>query len=84
MDPAGSEKPNMSTQPLEDLHLRAIEQRKELHQTTAELKAKINATRQQFDVPRQLRQHFAPVALALAAIGLLSGFRVGGMLTRRY
>ena len=71
------------SQPVENLHLRAIEQRNQLHQTTAELKAKITETRERFDVQRNLRVHFTAATVLAAAIGLLSGFGFGGMLTRR-
>jgi hypothetical protein len=71
------------SQPVENLHLRAIEQRNQLHHTTAELKAKIVETRERFDVPRNLRRHFPAAAVIAAAVGLLSGFGFGGMLARR-
>jgi hypothetical protein len=72
----------MSPQPVENLHLRAIEQRKELHQTTAELKAKVSATRDQLDPSRNARRHFVPLAFAVAALGLFSGYRFGGRFTQ--
>jgi hypothetical protein len=73
----------MSPEPVENLELRAIEQRNVLHHTTAELKAKITATREQFDVSRNVRRHFLGVASAVTAIGLLAGYGIGGMFTRR-
>lgn len=73
----------MSTQPVENLELRAIEQRNHLHQTTVELKRKITATREQFDIRRNVRQHFLGASIAAAAIGLISGYGLGGVLTRR-
>jgi hypothetical protein len=72
----------MSSQPVENLHLRAIEQRNELHQTTAELKAKVTATRDQLDPSWNARHHFVPFALAVAALGLLFGYRLGGRFTQ--
>lgn len=71
------------SQPIENLHLRAIEQRNQIHQTTAELKAKITETRERFDIGRNLRGHFPTAAVIAGAVGLLSGYSVGGMLTRR-
>ncbi|HZQ96473.1 MAG TPA: hypothetical protein VFA67_15800 [Candidatus Sulfotelmatobacter sp.] len=73
----------MSPEPVENLELRAIHQRQRLHQTTAELKGKITATRRQFDPSRNLHQHFLPVAIAVGAIGVLAGYGIGGMFTRR-
>ena len=71
----------MSAGPVENLHLRAIEQRNELHHTTAELKAKVTETRDQLDPSRNARRYFVPLAFAAAALGLLSGYRLGGRFT---
>lgn len=73
----------MSTQPVETLHLRAIEQRNHLHETTAELKAKIAETRKRLDLRGNVLRHFPAAAMIAAAIGLLSGYGFGGMLTQR-
>lgn len=73
----------MAIEQVENLELRAVEQRNVLHHTTAELKAKISATRDQFDVSRNLRRHFVGIAGAVTAIGLLAGYGIGGMFTRR-
>lgn len=73
----------MSPQPVENLELRAVEQRNHLHQTTSELRHKISATREQLDPSRNIRQHFVGLALVGAALGWISGFGLGGMFTRR-
>lgn len=73
----------MSTQPVENLELRAIEQRNHLHETTVELKGKLTATREKFDVSRNIRQHFLGAAVAIAAVAAVSGYGLGGALTRR-
>jgi hypothetical protein len=70
-------------QPIEGLHLRAIEQRNQLHQTTAELKAKITETRERFDIERNLRRHLPKAAFSAAAVGLIFGYSLGRVLTRR-
>jgi hypothetical protein len=70
-------------QPIEYLHLRAIEQRNQLHHTTAELKAKITETRERFDIHRNLRRDFPKAAFIAAAVGLVSGYSLGGVLTHR-
>ena len=72
----------MSAEPVENLELRAVEQRNRLHQTTSELKGKIAETREQLDPARKVRQHFAGVAAA-GALALLVGYGVAGMFTRR-
>ena len=73
----------MSPEPVENLELRAIEQRNRLHQTTSELKGKISATREQLDPSRNLREHFVAAAAGVAVVAALVGFGIAGMFTRR-
>ncbi|HET9308390.1 MAG TPA: hypothetical protein VFO46_20400 [Candidatus Sulfotelmatobacter sp.] len=73
----------MSTKPVENLELRAIEQRNEIHQTTAELKEKIAAARQRYDVSANLRQRFTTIAIVVSCLGLIAGYGVGGVFSRR-
>lgn len=73
----------MSTKPVEDLQLRALEQRNQLHETVAELKNKVSETRERFDVQRNLREHFGAFAAAAAALSFLMGYGVGTMFTQR-
>lgn len=70
----------MNSLPLGNLEQRAIEQRSQLHQATAELKAKIV---ERFDVSRNLRKHVATAAVVVAAIGIVAGYGFGGLLPRR-
>lgn len=72
----------MSPEPVENLELRAVEQRNRLHQTTSELKGKIAETREQLDPARNVREHFTAIALAAGAIALLAGYGIAGMFTR--
>jgi hypothetical protein len=73
----------MSTLSIETLELRALEQRNHLHDQAAELKTKIDATRQKLDIANHTRQHFFRTAAVVAAVGLLSGYAVGGAFTAR-
>jgi len=73
----------MNTQPVENLELRAIEQRSELHQTTTELKEKLATARQRLDVSANLRQHFVPASVIVSCIALIAGYGAGGMFPRR-
>jgi hypothetical protein len=73
----------MSAEPVENLELRAVEQRNRLHQTTSELKGKIAETREQLDPKRIVGEHFVGVAAASGALALLVGYGVAGMFTRR-
>jgi MFS-type transporter involved in bile tolerance (Atg22 family) len=73
----------MSTKPVEDLQLRALEQRNQLHHTVAELKSKVSETRERFDVRRNLHAHFGAFAGIAAALSFLTGYGVGTMFTQR-
>jgi len=73
----------MNTQPVENLELRAIEQRNELHQTTAELKEKLATARQKLDLSAHLRQHFVPASVIVSCLALIAGYGAGGMFPRR-
>jgi hypothetical protein len=73
----------MSTLPIESLELRALEQRNHLHDQAAELKTKIDATRQKLDIASHARQHFFRTAAVVAAIGLILGYATGGAFTPR-
>lgn len=73
----------MSIQPVDDLALKAIEQRHQLHERAEELKGKLQDTREKLDIKRNAREKFAGAAMVVAAIGLFSGFAMGGMFTRR-
>lgn len=73
----------MSIQPVDDLALKAIEQRHQLHERAEELKGKIQDTREKLDIKRNARERFVPAAAVVATVGLLAGFATGGMFTRR-
>lgn len=73
----------MSTQPIETLELRALEQRNRLHQDATELKGKIAAVREKISVVRNVRDHFGLAALVAVFAGLVSGYGVTGIFTRR-
>lgn len=73
----------MSPKPVDDLQLRALEQRNQLHQTVIELKHKVSETRERLDVQRNLREHFGLAAGISAGLSLLLGYGVGTMFTQR-
>jgi hypothetical protein len=73
----------MSIQPVDDLALKAIEQRHQLHERAEELKGKIQVTRERLDIKRNARERFTSAAVVVAAVGLFTGFATGGMFTRR-
>jgi hypothetical protein len=81
----------MSTMPMDNLEMRALEERHHLHQRATELKTKITTKitttrenlRDNLSVTRQSREHFVPAALIATAAGLLSGYLFTGMFTER-
>jgi len=79
MDSIGGQEPDMSTSPLEKLELQAMEQRNQLHQTATELKGKISATREKFELTRNAREHFAGMAIAVSVLGLIAGYAAAGL-----
>lgn len=59
----------MSTNPqVQNLELRAMEQRNQLHQTVTELKQKVSDVREKFDIKRNVQRHMMATALTLAAV----------------
>lgn len=73
----------MSTAQIEHLEQRALEQRREIHESAEELRTKIRTAKQKFDARNYARSHFARMAMAVSIIGLLSGYSVAGAFTRR-
>jgi len=70
----------MSSQPVENLELRAVEQRRRIHETAEELKGKISEAKEKLDVTRNLRDHLFAVAITVGAATLL----IGTMIARRF
>lgn len=73
----------MSTLPIENLELRALEQRRQLHERAAELKTKMQVAREKLDIEQNAREHFGAAAAIVVAFGLLSGYAFGGIFTAR-
>lgn len=61
----------MSAQPVEQLELRALEQRRQIHATAEELRGKISEARERLNIARNLREHRFAIAVAIGAMSLL-------------
>jgi hypothetical protein len=73
----------MSTSPVDDLQLKALDERADLHRTVYELREQLGAIRDKFRFTKQAREHMA-VACGLATVlGLLGGYAFGGVFVRR-
>jgi hypothetical protein len=73
----------MNSLPVENLELRALEQRNRLHKTAGELKTKIAAAREKLDMTKNVRGHFLGAAVAVSFICFLSGYGFGGIFSHR-
>ncbi len=69
-----------SSMPVEVLEERAADQRRQLHNTVVELKSSL---RESLDIRRTAREYLLPAAGAAAFLGLLLGYGLAGMFTRR-
>jgi hypothetical protein len=72
----------MNALPLENLELRALEERNHLHDRATELKGKINETRDKLDPRNIAREHFLSMAIVTGAVSLICGYTTAGLFTR--
>jgi hypothetical protein len=64
------------------LELRALQQRNRIHETAAELRAKVVATRKKLDITANAREHFVGGSILGILFGLASGYGVGGLFSQ--
>lgn len=65
---------------MDALELRALEQRNRLHHSVTELKLQV---RDKLDLKKNARKHLLAVGAVVSGVGLLLGYGMGGMFTRR-
>ncbi len=70
----------MSAQPVEQLELRALEQRRQIHASAEELKLKITAAKERLDPTRKLREHRFAAAMVIGGVVLV----IGAVIARRF
>jgi hypothetical protein len=68
-----------SREPTYTLEMRAVDQRRRLHESVAELRSKVQ---ERLDVKRNARDYLVPLSAGGAFLGLLLGFGMTGMFTR--
>ncbi|HTS03960.1 MAG TPA: hypothetical protein VMP68_00130 [Candidatus Eisenbacteria bacterium] len=62
----------MSPNPqVQNLELRAMEQRNQLHQSVTELKQKVSDVREKLDIKKRVRHHIAATSLLAGGVLLL-------------
>jgi len=72
----------MSTNPLDRLEIRALQQRNQVHGTIDELKGKVEEARAKLDVKTNARAHLMGASLVVSALAFLSGYGLAGIFTR--
>ena len=73
----------MNTEPIETLQLRALEQRSQLHHTASDLREKVQHARDTLRVSKQAREHLLPFTLVAGVMGIIAGYSLAGLFTRR-
>ena len=73
----------MSVNPLDQLEIRALQQRNQVHGTIEELKGKVEEARAKLDVNTIARKHLLGASLVVSALGFLGGYGLAGLFTRR-
>jgi hypothetical protein len=67
----------MNTMPVDQLELRALEQRNRLHKSVVELKSKVR-----LDVKKNTKKYIVPAGGLVSLMGLLLGYSLTGIFTR--
>ena len=71
-----------SSIPVDVLEKRAADQRRQLHNSVAELRQTVRQTvREKLDVKAHAREYIWPAAGAMAFLGLILGYAFAGMFT---
>ena len=71
---------NAKAIPIEQLELKALEERREIHARAEERKEKISEAKEKLDPVRQLREHRFAAAIGFGAVSLL----IGSIIARRF
>ncbi len=72
----------MSTNPVDRLEIRALQQRNDVHETIGELKDKVVEVRSKLDPNTNVREHLLAASLIVSSVGFLAGYGFAGMFTR--
>jgi hypothetical protein len=71
----------MSTAPIESLHLKAVEQRADIHRTVSELRQKASTVRDRLKFSKQAREHLLAGSVITALLGFAVGYGIAGLFT---
>lgn len=73
----------MNDNSLDNLEIRAAQQRAQVHGTIDELKGKVEEARAKMGLKTNVRAHLLGASVAVTAVGFLAGFSLTGIFTRR-
>jgi hypothetical protein len=72
----------MSAAPVDNLELRALEQRERIHKTALELMSKVDRTKEQLSATNLVREHFGGASAVVSALAFVLGYAFAGIFTR--
>jgi hypothetical protein len=75
----GSEKPTMNRPDVDQLELRALEEREQIHQSVGQLRSKVTQVRDILDPQRNARKYFLPASLVASGIAFICGYSFAGL-----
>jgi hypothetical protein len=73
----------MSAAPVDNLELRALEQRQRIHKTALELISKVDHAKEQLSPTHVVQNHLGSAAAVAGAIAFLVGYAITGIFTER-
>ena len=73
----------MSTSPIDNLELQALEERTRLHDRAEELRAKVQSGRENLKISYQARRHFVAASLFVGVLSFTWGHYMGGYFCKR-
>lgn len=71
----------MSAAPVDNLELRALEQRERIHKTALELISKVDRTKRQLSVTNLAREHLGGMSAVVSGLAFLLGYAITGIFT---
>jgi hypothetical protein len=79
MAATGSEKPTVNEPNVEELELKALQERNQIHQSVEVLRSEVENVRRNLDPERIARKYFLGASIVASAVGYLAGFRFSGL-----
>jgi hypothetical protein len=71
----------MNEPSVDELELKAREEREHLHRSVEELKSQVTHVREAFDPRRNVQKYFLAASVVASVLGFLSGYKMVGVFT---